>query len=218
MTLLDEVMVSVIADEIAPLLAGIAYCQLIALCQAVFDLRRAREWTEALRRWCNAQPDLVPFRANCLVHRREIFQLQAWTEALESARQARMLLSGPPVWDALGSAHLPARRDPAVARRARGGGAVLPPGPPRWTRPRAGNVVAALGAGAYRPCSARDPTSARRSAGSDRSITPAAGALVRRIRSVAFPGLRDEYPSATAPATLATSRRCRGWRRSAQPE
>jgi len=29
---------------------------------------------------------------------------------------------------------------------------------------------------------------------------------------------RDEYPSATAPATLATSRRCRTWRRSAQPE
>ena len=71
---------------------------------------------------------------------------------------------------------------------------------------------------AFRPCSARDPTGARRSAGSDRSITPAAGALVRRIRCVAFPGLRDEYRSATAPATLATSRRCRGWRRSAQPE
>ena len=105
-----------------------------------------------------------------------------------------MLLAGPPAWDALGSAHLPARRDPAVARRARGGGAVLPPGPPRWTRPRAGNVVAALGAGAYRPCSASDPTGARRSAGSDRSITPAAGALVRRIRSVAFPGLPRRVP------------------------
>jgi DNA-binding NarL/FixJ family response regulator len=106
MALLDEVMVSVVADEVAPLLAGIAYCQVIALCQAVFDLRRAREWTEALTRWCDSQPDLVPFRGNCLVHRCEIFHQQgAWADALDSARQACEWLAGPPAWDALGSAY-----------------------------------------------------------------------------------------------------------------
>jgi DNA-binding NarL/FixJ family response regulator len=106
MALLDEAMVSVTADEVSPVLTGIAYCQVIALCQAVFDLRRAREWTAALSHWCDEQPGIVPFRGNCLVHRCEIFQLQgAWADARDSARQACEWLAGPPAWDALGSAY-----------------------------------------------------------------------------------------------------------------
>jgi DNA-binding CsgD family transcriptional regulator len=93
--LLDESMIAVTSGQVTPIMAGIIYCAVILACEGICDFQRAQEWTVALDKWCGAQPGLVAFRGQCLVHRSELLRFKGdWAAALDAASRAREFLAG----------------------------------------------------------------------------------------------------------------------------
>ncbi len=90
LALLDETMLAVTSGELSPIPTGLLYCSVIDCCRSVHALERAREWTAALARWCDEQPEMVSFTGACRAHRAEVLQLSgAWSAAVQEARRAR---------------------------------------------------------------------------------------------------------------------------------
>jgi DNA-binding CsgD family transcriptional regulator len=81
-------MLPVIAGDLSPIMTGLMYCSVIEVCRDVHEVRRAREWTSALSRWCAEQSEMV-FTGTCRVHRSEVLQFQgAWPDAFTEALRA----------------------------------------------------------------------------------------------------------------------------------
>ncbi|MEU4289734.1 LuxR C-terminal-related transcriptional regulator [Kribbella sp. NPDC026596] len=79
---LDEAMVELSSGSLSPMVTGIVYCGAILGCWTAYEMRRAEEWTAAMARWCDSQPDLGNFTGECKVRRAELKQLRgAWTDA-----------------------------------------------------------------------------------------------------------------------------------------
>jgi DNA-binding CsgD family transcriptional regulator len=103
---LDECMLSVTAGVVSPILTALVYCTVIASCHEVYAFDRARQWTNALAEWCDAQPELVAFRGTCMVHRAEIARLSGdWPRAAEQAERASAGVPGHHNPEAVGDAH-----------------------------------------------------------------------------------------------------------------
>src|SRR3989442_4519788 len=55
MALMDEATVAALAGELTPWVTAAIYCNTIMACEGLADYRRAREWAEAAKRWCERQ-------------------------------------------------------------------------------------------------------------------------------------------------------------------
>ncbi len=88
LALLDEATVAAVSGELGPQATGLIYCMAITSTSSLRDYRRAGEWTEAAKRWCERQ-SISGFPGHCRVLRAEIMQLKgSWAEAETDVRLA----------------------------------------------------------------------------------------------------------------------------------
>jgi ATP/maltotriose-dependent transcriptional regulator MalT len=85
---LDEAMLFAVEGRLRPYSAGKVYCSLISACEALGDLDRAAEWTEATLRWAERHPFAI-FPGICRLHRAVLLKrrgalLDAEREALRA--------------------------------------------------------------------------------------------------------------------------------------
>lgn len=93
LALLDEAVVAAVGGELSFAATAVVYCNATVASQDLADYRRAAQFSEAARRWCDRQA-ISGFPGMCRVRRAEVTRLRgAWVDAEAEARQACAELS-----------------------------------------------------------------------------------------------------------------------------
>lgn len=94
LALLDEAIVAAVGGELNPFPTAVVYCNATVASQELADYRRASEWAEAAKRWCERQA-ISGFPGMCRVRRAEVIRLRgSWAEAEAEASRACAELQG----------------------------------------------------------------------------------------------------------------------------
>jgi len=91
-SLMEEVSAAAVGGELGVYTTGAVFCNVVSMCRDMADFARAREWSDAAKRWCERQA-MTGFPGVCRVHRAEVMRLiGAWGEAEQEVRRATVEL------------------------------------------------------------------------------------------------------------------------------
>ncbi len=105
LALVDEAATAASSGRLDLRIASDIYCNTIAACQSLGDLKRAGQWADEGERWMRRQ-SVGGYPGICRVHRAELNMLRGrWSEAEQEARQACEELERFRIMDGVGYAH-----------------------------------------------------------------------------------------------------------------
>lgn len=85
---IDEAMAAATSGQLGPRTSGRVLCNMMSTCESLADYRRAGEWNEAARRWCEPHAQ-SGYPGICRVHRAQLLRLRGeWPAAEIEARHA----------------------------------------------------------------------------------------------------------------------------------
>ncbi|HET8569523.1 MAG TPA: adenylate/guanylate cyclase domain-containing protein [Candidatus Limnocylindria bacterium] len=88
MQLVDQATVAAVSGDLSLFVTGWVFCMQISACRDLGDMRKAGEWTEAAKRWCDRE-SITGFPGVCKIRQAEIMALRgALARAEQEARAA----------------------------------------------------------------------------------------------------------------------------------